>query len=99
MSAGASPASRISRPWGPLFRGSLTARLVFSLVALVIVTCAVLGFATYTVLSKQLMANFHNQLQEATSRAYLTCGNNPPPQTSTSAYRGSDADGDGDPSN
>src|ERR1700753_984139 len=102
MSAGASPAGRISRPWGPLFRGSLTARLVFSLVALVIVTCAVLGFATYTVLSRQLMASFHNQLQEATSRAYLTCGNNPPPQTSTSAWTSSSrprGDPDGDSSN
>src|ERR1700753_3297120 len=101
MSAGASPASRISRPWGPLFRGSLTARLVFSLVALVIVTCAVLGFATYTVLSKQLMANFDQQLQDATSRAYTTCGNTTPPQTSTSAYRDSkpDSDGGDDPAN
>ncbi len=86
MAGGASLASRIGRPWGPLIRGSLTARLVVSLVALVIVTCAVLGFATYTVLSRQLMANFHTQLQEATSRAYVTCGNNPPPQTSTSAW-------------
>jgi two-component system OmpR family sensor kinase len=96
MSAGASPASRISRPWGPLFRGSLTARLVFSLVALVIVTCTVLGFATYTVLSRQLMASFNTQLQEATSRAYLTCGNNPPPQTSTSAWTSSGRRGDPD---
>ncbi|HEX4258982.1 MAG TPA: HAMP domain-containing sensor histidine kinase [Streptosporangiaceae bacterium] len=96
MAGGASLARRIRRPWGPLIRGSLTARLVASLVALVIVTCAVLGFATYTVLSRQLMASFHNQLQEATSRAYSTCGNNPPAQASTSAYRGSDPDGDGD---
>ena len=98
MAGGASLASRIGRPWGPLIRGSLTARLVVSLVALVIVTCAVLGFATYTVLSRQLMANFHTQLQEATSRAYVTCGNNPPPQTSTSAWTSSrqsrDPDGD-----
>ncbi|HYY17686.1 MAG TPA: HAMP domain-containing sensor histidine kinase [Streptosporangiaceae bacterium] len=96
MAGGASLASRISRPWGPLIRGSLTARLVVSMVALVIVTCAVLGFATYTVLSRQLMASFDTQLQEATSRAYDTCGNNPPPQASTSAYRGSGPDGDGD---
>jgi two-component system, OmpR family, sensor kinase len=98
MAGGASLASRLSRPWGPLIRGSLTARLVASLVALVIVTCAVLGFATYTVLSRQLMASFHNQLQEATSRAYVICGSNPPPQTSTSAWTSSrpadDPDGD-----
>ncbi|HEY2238886.1 MAG TPA: HAMP domain-containing sensor histidine kinase, partial [Streptosporangiaceae bacterium] len=100
MAGGASLARRIGRPWGPLIRGSLTARLVVSLVALVIVTCAVLGFATYTVLSRQLMASFHNQLQEATSRAYLTCGNNPPPQTSTSAWTSSQSsDPDGDSSN
>ncbi|HEY2519515.1 MAG TPA: HAMP domain-containing sensor histidine kinase [Streptosporangiaceae bacterium] len=101
MAGGASLASRISRPWGPLIRGSLTARLVVSMVALVIVTCAVLGFATYTVLSRQLMASFHTQLQEATSRAYLTCGNNPPPQTSTSAWTSSrhSGDPDGDSSN
>jgi two-component system, OmpR family, sensor kinase len=103
MAGGASLAGRIRRPWGPLIRGSLTARLVVSMVALIIVTCAVLGFATYTVLSRQLMASFHTQLEEATSRAYVTCGNNPPPQTSTSAWTsasrpGGDPDGDGDPS-
>src|SRR6201994_4373273 len=94
MPGGASLARRIGRPWGPLIRGSLTARLVVSLVALVIVTCGVLGFATYTVLSRQLMANFHTQLQEATSRAYVTCGNNPPPQTSTSAWTSTGQRGD-----
>jgi two-component system, OmpR family, sensor kinase len=101
MAGGASLARRIGRPWGPLIRGSLTARLVVSLVALVIVTCAVLGFATYTVLSRQLMASFHTQVQEATSRAYLTCGNNPPPQTSTSAWTSSGRSGnpDGDSPN
>jgi two-component system, OmpR family, sensor kinase len=100
MAGGPSVASRISRPWGPLIRGSLTARLVVSLVALVIVTCAVLGFATYTVLSRQLMASFHTQLEEATSRAYVTCGNNPPPQSSTSAWTSARYSGepDGDPS-
>src|ERR1700759_2750420 len=99
MAGGASLARRIGRPWGPLIRGSLTARLVVSLVALVIVTCGVLGFATYTVLSRQLMASFHTQLQEATSRAYVTCGSNPPPQTSTPAWTSSvqsSADPDGD---
>src|ERR1700761_3306614 len=99
MAGGASLARRIGRTWGPLIRGSLTARLVVSLVALVIVTCGVLGFATYTVLSRQLMASFHTQLQEATSRAYVTCGSNPPPQTSTSAWTSSgqsSADPDGD---
>jgi two-component system OmpR family sensor kinase len=96
MAGGASLASRISRPWGPLIRGSLTARLVVSLVALGIVTCAVLGFATYTVLSRQLMASFHTQLQEATSRAYLTCGDSPPPQTSTSAWTSSRQSSDPD---
>ncbi len=102
MAGGASLARRIGRPWGPLIRGSLTARLVVSMVALVIVTCAVLGFATYTVLSRQLMNSFDQQLQEATSRAYLTCGNNPPPQTSTSAWTSSSrpsGDPDGDSSN
>ncbi len=88
MAGGASLASRLSRPWGPLIRGSLTARLVVSMVTLIIVTCAVLGFATYTVLSRQLMASFSQQLQEATSRAYVTCGDSPPPTASTSAYRG-----------
>ncbi|HWG13609.1 MAG TPA: HAMP domain-containing sensor histidine kinase [Streptosporangiaceae bacterium] len=99
MAPGTTLGSRISRPWGPLIRGSLTARLVASLVALVIVTCAVLGFATYAVLSKQLMASFNQQLQDATSRAYATCGDTAPPQTSTSAYRGSKPDGDGDSAN
>ena len=102
MAGGASLARRVGRPWGPLIRGSLTARLVVSMVALVIVTCAVLGFATYTVLSRQLMNSFDQQLQEATSRAYLTCGNNPPPQTSTSAWTSSSrhsGDPDGDSSN
>src|ERR1700743_1243358 len=88
MAGGASLASRISRPWGPLIRGRLTARLVVSMVTLIIVTCAVLGFATYTVLSRQLMASFNQQLQEATSRASLTCGDTPQRTASTSAYRG-----------
>src|ERR1700743_3924832 len=88
MAGGRPLASRISRPWGPLIRGSLTARLVVSMVTLIIVTCAVLGFATYTVLSRQLMASFNQQLQEATSRAYVTCGDSPPPTASTAAYRG-----------
>lgn len=96
MAHGTTLAGRLRRPWGSLVRGSLTARLVASLVTLVILTCAVLGFATYTVLSRQLMANFDQQVQEATTRAYLTCKDNAPPQTSESAYQASHPDGDGD---
>ena len=81
-----------ARPWRALFRGSLTARLIASLVALVIVTCAVVGAATYTVLRHSLMANFDQALQAATQRQYQACATDnddqwyPPPQDHTSSY-------------
>jgi two-component system OmpR family sensor kinase len=81
-----------ARPWRALFRGSLTARLIASLVALVIVTCAVVGAATYTVLRHSLIANFDQALQAATQRQYQACADNddnqwsPPPQDHTSSY-------------
>ena len=80
-----------ARPWRSLLRGSLTARLITSLVALVIVTCAVVGAATYTVLRNSLMANFSQSLQAATQRQYAQCmadnnGGDSPAQTHTSAY-------------
>jgi two-component system OmpR family sensor kinase len=81
-----------ARPWRALFRGSLTARLIASLVALVIVTCAVVGAATYTVLRHSLRANFDQALQAATQRQYQACADNddkqwsPPPQDRTSSY-------------
>ena len=65
-----------TRPWRALFHGSLTARLIASLVALVIVTCAVVGAATYTVLRHSLMANFSQSLQAATQRQYQACADN-----------------------
>ena len=65
--------SAIARPWRSLLRGSLTARLIASLVALVIVTCAVVGVATYTVLRNSLMTNFSQSLQDATQRQYMAC--------------------------
>ena len=66
-------AGQAGRPWTSLIRGSLTVRLVAGLVLLVIATCAVLGIATYTVLSRQLTANFGQQLQAATQRAFAAC--------------------------
>jgi two-component system OmpR family sensor kinase len=84
--------SAIARPWRSLLRGSLTARLIASLVALVIVTCAVVGVATYTVLRNSLMTNFSQSLQDATQRQYMACmgdgdgDTNPHPQSHTSAY-------------
>ena len=81
-----------ARPWRALFHGSLTARLIASLVALVIVTCAVVGAATYTVLRHSLMANFNQALQAATQRQYQACADNdgyqwyPPAQDHTSSY-------------
>ena len=80
-----------TRPWRALFHGSLTARLIASLVALVIVTCAVVGAATYTVLRHSLMANFNQSLQAATQRQYQACADNDdnqwsPPQAHTSSY-------------
>ncbi|MGD0937661.1 MAG: HAMP domain-containing sensor histidine kinase [Streptosporangiaceae bacterium] len=80
-----------TRPWRALFHGSLTARLIASLVALVIVTCAVVGAATYTVLRHSLMANFDQALQAATQRQYQACADNDdnqwsPPQDHTSSY-------------
>ena len=77
-------AGQAGRPWTSLIRGSLTVRLVAGLVLLVIMTCAVLGIATYTVLSRQLTANFGQQLQAATQRAFAACiGNGPAPDGGT----------------
>ena len=80
-----------TRPWGALFHGSLTTRLIASLVALVIVTCVVVGAATYAVLRHSLMANFDQALQAATQRQYQACADNDgnqwsPPPTHTSSY-------------
>ena len=81
-----------TRPWRALFHGSLTARLIASLVALVIVTCAVVGAATYTVLRHSLMANFSQSLQAATQRQYQACAadtdnqGHSPAQGHTSSY-------------
>jgi two-component system OmpR family sensor kinase len=89
---GGSPSRWATRPWRALFHGSLTARLIASLVALVIVTCAVVGAATYTVLRHSLMANFNQALQAATQRQYQACADNdgyqwyPPAQDHTSSY-------------
>ena len=88
---GGSPSRWATRPWRALFHGSLTARLIASLVALVIVTCAVVGAATYTVLRHSLMANFDQALQAATQRQYQACADNDdnqwsPPQDHTSSY-------------
>jgi len=73
--AGSRFAGRLARPWRSLVRGSLTARLIASLVALVIVTCAVVGVATYTVLRNSLMTNFSQSLQAATQRQISACMN------------------------
>jgi two-component system, OmpR family, sensor kinase len=87
-------AGQAGRPWTSLIRGSLTARLVAGLVLLVIVTYAVLGFATYTVLSRQLTVNFDQALQAATQRAFATCiGDGPAPDGSTAAGQGTEHDG------
>jgi two-component system, OmpR family, sensor kinase len=80
-----------ARPWRSLIRGSLTARLIASLIALIVITCAVVGAATYTVLRNSLMSNFSQSLQAATQRQYQACQNDgdawdPSPQGHTSAY-------------
>jgi len=79
-----------TRPWRSLVRGSLTARLIASLVTLVIVTCAVVGAATYTVVRNSLMADFSQALQAAAQRQYVACmGDNDqgaPPQAHSTAY-------------
>jgi len=80
-----------ARPWRSLIRGSLTARLIASLIALIVITCAVVGAATYTVLRDSLMSNFSQSLQAATQRQYQACQNDgyawdPSPQGYTSAY-------------
>ena len=89
--AGSRFAGWLARPWRSLIRGSLTARLIASLVALVIVTCAVVGVATYTVLRNSLMSSFSQSLQAATQRQISACLNdgdgwNSPPEAHTSAY-------------
>jgi two-component system, OmpR family, sensor kinase len=83
---------RIMLPWRSLARGSLTARLVASLVLLVIVASAVVGLVTYTVLSRSLLANVDQQLQGATSRAYAACleHTTPPPSSPGSPAPDSD---------
>ena len=89
--AGSRFAGRLARPWRSLIRGSLTARLIASLVALVIVACAVVGVATYTVLRNSLMSSFSQSLQAATQRQVAACLNdgegwNSQPPARTSAY-------------
>ena len=87
------------RPWSSLARSSLTVRLVAVLVVLVVVTCMVLGFATYSVLSRQLTANFNQQLQAATGRAFAACATTgPAPDGGTTDGRATDPGGDGSPS-
>jgi two-component system OmpR family sensor kinase len=87
-------AGQAGRPWSSLIRGSLTVRLVAGLVVLVIMTCAVLGIATYTVLSRQLTTNFNQQLEAATQRAFAACNSNgPAPNGEIPAYRDDDHDG------
>ena len=88
--AGSRFAGRLARPWRSLIRGSLTARLIASLVALVIVACAVVGVATYTVLRNSLMSSFSQSLQAATQRQVSACLNagdgwSSEPQAHTSA--------------
>ncbi len=87
-------AGHAGRPWSSLIRGSLTVRLVAGLVVLVIMTCAVLGIATYTVLSRQLTTNFNQQLEAATQRAFAACNSNgPAPNGEIPAGRDADHDG------
>jgi two-component system OmpR family sensor kinase len=69
----AAPVRLAALPWRWLARGSLSARLVASLVLLVILACAVVGVATYIVLSKSLLNTLNAQLQAATSRYYAAC--------------------------
>jgi two-component system, OmpR family, sensor kinase len=64
---------RVVRPWQSLARGSLSARLIASLVLLVILACAAVGLATYAVLSKSLLANLNQELEAATARQYAAC--------------------------
>lgn len=88
-----SRAGRIALPWRSLTRGSLTARLVASLVLLVIVASAVVGLVTYTVVSRSLLANINQELQGATSRAYAACLEHitqPPPSSPGSPAPDSD---------
>jgi two-component system OmpR family sensor kinase len=69
----AAPVRLAALPWRWLARGSLSARLVASLVLLVILACAVVGVATYIVLSKSLLNTLNSQLLAATSRNYAAC--------------------------
>ena len=87
-------AARRRRPWPVLIRASLTVRLVVGLVVLVIITCAVLGFATYTVLSQELNKNFNQATQAATQRAYVACiGSGPAPGGGQNGAQSGDPDG------
>jgi two-component system OmpR family sensor kinase len=85
-------AVRIVLPWRSLTRGSLTARLVASLLLLVILASAVVGLVTYTVVSRSLLANISQELQGATSRAYAACleHSTPPPSSPGSPAPDSD---------
>jgi two-component system OmpR family sensor kinase len=69
----AAPIRLAALPWRWLARGSLSTRLVASLVLLVILACAVAGVATYMVLSKSLLNTLNAQLVAATSRNYAAC--------------------------
>jgi two-component system OmpR family sensor kinase len=95
-------AGSAARPWRSLFHGSLTARLIASLVTLVIVTCAVVGVATYTVLRNSLMTNFTQSLQAATQRQVAACisdgdGDNSPNQPAQSHTSADTDDGPSSP--
>jgi two-component system OmpR family sensor kinase len=86
--------ARRRRPWSGLIRASLTVRLVVGLVVLVIITCAVLGFATYTVLSQELNKNFNQAAQAATQRAFVACiGSGPAPGGGQNGPQSGDPDG------
>ncbi len=74
-------------PWRSLARSSLSARLIASLMLLIVLACGVIGLVTYAVLSDSLLANLNQQLQAATARQYAACmehGNSTPPGTSQS---------------
>jgi two-component system OmpR family sensor kinase len=69
----AAPVRLAALPWRWLARGSLSTRLVASLVLLVALTCAVVGVATYMVLHKSLLDTLNTQLQAASGRYYAAC--------------------------
>jgi two-component system OmpR family sensor kinase len=69
----AAPVRLAALPWRWLAHGSLSTRLVASLVLLVILACAVVGVTTNMVLHKSLLNTLDTQLQAATSRHYAAC--------------------------